>query len=127
MISARMGDTPLRSAEVKCFYQRGNISGLVFRQVNGDLVYHPGDILISGATVRVPSGSCSSAGGVAATGTTKGKGKYTITVNPGTYCVDVSPDPIAYHNKTVPQTVTVGSGDARTGVNFGYSQYLGLQ
>jgi len=105
----------------------GSISGIVFHQINGDLIYHPGDIIIPGATIRVRSGDCSSPGGVVTTGTTNAAGKYTVSVNPGKYCVDVSPDPIVYNNKTPPQTVTVGSGAAVNNVNFGYSEYLGMR
>jgi len=103
----------------------GSISGLVFEQINGDLVYHPGNILIPNATVRVRSGGCGSPGGVVTTTTTNGSGKYSVSVQPGTYCVDVSPDPVGYSSKTPPTTVTVPNGTAIHNVNFGYSQYLG--
>ena len=104
----------------------GSISGVVFRQINGDLIYRVTDIIIPGATVRVRSGSCASAGGVVTTTTTGPLGRYSVSVPAGTYCVDVNPDPYpTYHNKTQPQTVTVANGASVNGVNFGYSDYLG--
>jgi hypothetical protein len=104
----------------------GTISGIVFRQINGNLIYPPG-ILISGATIRVRSGGCGSPGAVVTTGTTNGSGYYIVTVNPGTYCVDVSPNPVpTASTRTGPQTVTVGSGAAVNNVNFGFSEYLGM-
>ncbi len=104
----------------------GTISGIVFRQINGNLIYPPG-ILISGATIRVRSGGCGSPGAVVITGTTNVSGYYKVTVNPGTYCVDVSPNPVpTASTRTPPQTVTVAGGAAVNNVNFGFSEYLGM-
>ena len=104
----------------------GKISGIVFNDgTNGDLVLDAGSMRINGATVRARSGSCSAPGGVVTTATTNASGAYTLTVNPGTYCVDVSPDPVGYSSKTPPTTVTVGNGGSVNNINFGYEQYLG--
>lgn len=107
----------------------GTITGVVFNDgVNGDRILDAGSIRIAGANVRVRSGACSSPGSVVTTATTSGSGSYVATVNPGTYCVDVNPDPpIGWSDKTPPQTVNVSSGAAVNNVNFGYSQYLGMR
>jgi hypothetical protein len=97
------------------------ISGIVFRQKYGDLVYHVGDNPIPGATIRVRSGGCGSPGGVVTTGISDANGYYSVSVSPGSYCVDVSPDPYpTYIAKTPPQNVVVGSGASVPNVNFGY-------
>ena len=104
----------------------GTISGVVFYDgVNGDLVLDGASMRLAGANVRVRSGSCGSPGSVVTNGTTNGSGAYTVSVQPGTYCVDVSPDPVSYSDKTPPQTVTVGNGENKSNINFGYSSYLG--
>jgi hypothetical protein len=105
----------------------GSISGIVFVEVNGDLVLDAGSTRIPGANVRVRSGSCGAAGGVVTNGTTNGSGYYIVTVNPGTYCVDASPDPVGFSSKTPPQTVVVPNGAAVGPINLGYSQYLGMR
>jgi hypothetical protein len=106
----------------------GTISGVVFNDwTNGDLVLDGASGRIAGATVRARSGGCGSPGGVVTTANTNGSGVYTLSVNAGTYCVDVSPDPIGYSYKTDPQTVTVTNGGSKNNINFGYSQYLGMQ
>ncbi len=105
----------------------GTISGVVFNDgINGDLVLDSHSVRLLGAYVRARVGSCSAPGAVVDTKLSNASGVYKLTVNPGTYCVDVSPDPfISYSNKTPPTTVTVGSGAAIHDVNFGYSTYLG--
>ncbi len=106
----------------------GTISGVVFNDwTNGDLVLDGASGRIAGATVRARSGNCGSPGGVVTTATTNGSGVYTLSVSAGTYCVDVSPDPVGYSYKTDPQTVTVASGGSVNNVNFGYSYYLGMR
>jgi hypothetical protein len=106
----------------------GTISGVVFNDwTNGDLILDGASGRIAGATVRARSGGCGSPGGVVTTATTNGAGIYTLTVSPGTYCVDVSPDAMASSDKTGPQTVTVPNGGAVNNINFGYSQYLGIR
>jgi hypothetical protein len=106
----------------------GTISGIVFNDgINGDLVLDGASWRIAGATVRARSGNCGAPGSVVTTATTNGSGGYTLTVPAGTYCVDVSPDPVSYSSKTAPQTVTVGNGSSMTGINFGYRTYLGMK
>jgi hypothetical protein len=106
----------------------GQISGIVFNNgINGDLILHPTSVRISGATVRARSGDCAGPGSVVDTAITNGSGMYTLTVPEGSYCVDVSPDPVGYSHKTDPQTVTVPNGGSITGINFGYSTYLGMR
>ncbi len=106
----------------------GKISGIVFYDgVNGDLVYGPGSSPLPGLTVRARSGTCSAPGGVAGNAVTNVSGFYTLTLNAGTYCVDVHPAPLGYSLKTPPQTVTVPSGGSVNNVNFGFSTYLGMR
>jgi hypothetical protein len=105
----------------------GNIFGTVFVETNGDLILDGSSTLIGGANVRVRAGSCGSPGAVVTNGTTNGAGHYTVTVNPGTYCVDASPDPVTYSSKTPPQTVVVPNGATVGPINLGYSQYLGMR
>jgi len=106
----------------------GTISGVVFNDwTNGDLVLDPASGRIAGATVRARIGGCGSPGGVETTATTNGSGVYMLSVSAGTYCVDVSPDPVGYSYKTDPQTVTVSNGGSVNNINFGYSYYLGMR
>jgi len=102
----------------------GHISGVVFDNglMFNDLVLHPTSWRVSGATVRARSGGCGSPGGVVTTATTNASGVYTLTVTAGTYCVDVSPDPVSYYRKTDPQTVIVVNGGIVNNINFGYHQ-----
>jgi hypothetical protein len=100
------------------------ITGLVFRDGNGNLTYNSGEFLISGAHVNLYSGTCGSGGGVISSTTTGSDGRYTFSgITPGSYCVDVVPAPATYTSKTNATTVTVGEPKTHT-VNFGYF-YLG--
>jgi hypothetical protein len=54
-------------------------------------------------------------------------GVYKLTVSAGTYCVDVSPDPVGYSHTTDSQTVTVVNGGSVNDINFGYWIYLGIR
>jgi hypothetical protein len=106
----------------------GTIQGIVFNNgINGDLNLHPSSVKIVAANVRARSGGCGSPGSVVDTAMSNANGLYTLTVPAGTYCVDVSPDPVSYSHKTAPQTVSVANGGLVTGINFGYSTYLGMR
>ncbi len=97
----------------------GTISGEVYYNgINGGTVLGPTSAPLSGQNVRARSGDCGSAGAVVATASTNGAGMYTLSVSPGTYCVDVNPPP--YGSGTSPQTVTVAAGASVNGINFGY-------
>ncbi len=103
----------------------GHISGLVFYDWDGSSAYNnPPDYPLPSATVRVRKGSCGSPGGVVGTTTTNSAGNYSITVDAGTYCVDVSPDPaVSFNEKSSPISVTVAAGGSAT-ANFWYRTYL---
>jgi hypothetical protein len=104
----------------------GTISGIVFLDgingLNGDLILDQLSDRIPGANAQARSGDCGSPGGVVATAITNNSGFYLLSVEAGTYCVDINPDPPVYFKKrTPPQTVIVTSGGAATDVNFGYT------
>jgi hypothetical protein len=107
----------------------GKITGVVFYDgVNGDLILDGASVRLMGVTVRARSGNCTSPGGLVTAGLTNTSGVYSLTVPPGTYCVDVNPDPaIGWSSKTPPQTVTVANGGTVNNVNFGYRSYLGMR
>jgi hypothetical protein len=116
--------TPVPTATFTPTIQPGSITGIVFRDGNGNLVYNSGEVGIEGAGVRLRSGSCGSPGSVIATTSTGSDGRYGFSgIAPGTYCVDVPTDPATWTDKTGPTTVTVPAGGSMT-VNFGYF-YLG--
>lgn len=101
-----------------------NITGIVFRDGNGDLAYQVGDFPLSGATVHLYSGSCGSGGGEIASTNTGADGRYNFGgLSAGTYCVDVSPAPASFTARTPATTVIIGVPKSHT-VNFGYF-YLG--
>ena len=98
----------------------GTISGIVFRDGNGDLAYQSGEVGLGGAGVRVRQGSCGSPGAEVASVTTDSNGRYSVGgLAPGTYCVDVPSDPTTWTAKTDPTTVTIGPG-GNGYANFGY-------
>ena len=106
----------------------GIIQGIVFNNgINGDLILHSSSVKIVAANVRARAGGCGSPGSVVDTAMSNANGLYTLNVPAGTYCVDVSPDPVSYSHKTAPQTVTVANGGSVTGINFGYWTYLGMR
>jgi hypothetical protein len=112
--------TPTRTATII----PGNISGIVFRDGNGDLSYQSGETGIGGAGVRLRQGSCGSPGAEVASTTTGGDGRYSFGgLAPGTYCVDVPSDPATWTAKSSPATITIGPGGSGF-ANFGYF-YLG--
>jgi hypothetical protein len=100
---------------------------LVFYDFNANGVFDaPPDYGIAGASIRVRSGDCGSPGGTVANATTNASGNYSVTVQPGKYCVDVNPDPTisgGWTSKSPPVTVTVGNGGSAT-ANFWYWYYL---
>jgi hypothetical protein len=101
-----------------------NITGIVFRDGNGDLAYQSGESPLGGASVHLYSGSCGSGGGEIASTNTGSDGRYNFGgINPGTYCVDVNPAPATYTARTPATSVTVGVPKTHI-VNFGYF-YLG--
>lgn len=102
----------------------GTISGIVFRDGNGNLTYQTGESGIGGAGVRLRQGSCGSPGAEVASTTTGSDGRYSFSgVAAGTYCVDVPSDPATWTAKSNPTTVTIGPG-GNGYANFGYF-YLG--
>lgn len=99
----------------------GSISGLVYTDSNlWNSHYDPGEVLIPNAHVRVRSGTCSAPGGGVASATSNGSGAYLVTLPAGTYCVDVTPDPIYANVRTPPVTVNLSAGQSVTNVNFGF-------
>jgi hypothetical protein len=98
----------------------GRISGKVFHDGNGDLVYQSGEIGIEGARVRLRSGTCGSPGGTIADTETNSSGNYSFSgLAPGDYCVDVPSDPTRYVDKSGPATVELDEGESGH-ANFGY-------
>jgi hypothetical protein len=101
-----------------------NITGIVYRDGNGDLAYQSGEFPLSGANVHLYSGSCGSGGGEIASTNTGSDGRYNFGgLSAGTYCVDVNPAPATFTARTPATTVTIGVPKTHT-VNFGYF-YLG--
>lgn len=101
-----------------------NITGIVFRDGNSDLVYQSGEFPLSGANVHLYSGSCGSGGSEISSTSAGADGRYDFGgLSAGTYCVDVSPDPASYTTRTPPTTMIIGVPKTHT-VNFGYF-YLG--
>lgn len=116
--------TPTPTVTLTPTFVPGRISGIVYRDGNGDLAYQSGEIGIGGAGVRVRQGSCGSPGAEVASVNTGSDGRYSVGgLAPGTYCVDVPSDPTTWTDKTGPTTVTIGAGGNGT-ANFGYF-YLG--
>jgi hypothetical protein len=99
------------------------IVGIVYNDTSRDLTYQSGEPPLAGAHVIVSTGDCSGIGVVVTTAITGADGRYSATVSPGTYCVNVSPDPISNTNRTPPTAVTVGPGDVRE-VDFGFYFWL---
>lgn len=104
--------------------QPSSITGIVFRDGGGDLIYQTGEFPIAGATVRLYSGLCGSGGGEIASTTTGSDGRYSFNgILPGDYCVDVVPVPASFTSKTNATSVSVGVPKTHI-INFGYF-YLG--
>ncbi len=86
-------------------------------------VYRPGYLGgVSGVTVQLHAGSCSS--GVIASTTSPSNGFYSFTgLSAGTYCVSVVEQGCGGWNATAPasgeRNVTLGAGENKTGINFG--------
>ena len=100
--------------------QPSSITGIVFHDGNGDLVYQAGELPIAGATVHLYSGVCGSGGGEIGTTTTGSDGRYSFGgILPGNYCVDVVPVPASYTNKTNATSISVGVPKTHL-VDFGY-------
>jgi hypothetical protein len=116
--------TPLPTFTVTPIPIPSNITGVVFGDGNGTLIYNVGEFTFSGASVHLYSGSCGSGGGEIASTTTGSDGRYNFGgLYAGTYCVDVNPAPASFTVKTPPTTVIIGVPKTHT-VNFGYF-YLG--
>ena len=104
--------------------QPSTITGIVFHDGNGDLIYQTGEFPLAGATVHLYAGSCGSGGGEITSTNTGGDGRYAFNgVLPGDYCVDVIPVPASYTAKTNATSVSVGVPKTHL-VDFGYF-YLG--
>jgi hypothetical protein len=104
--------------------QLGKITGFVFYDTNNNSSYNnPPDHPIGGATIRVRAGSCGSAGSVVTTGSTQPSGNFSLVVPPGTYCVDVHPNPsgITWTQKSPAVTMSVSAGTV-SGTEFWYRQ-----
>ncbi len=88
------------------------ISGLIWYDYNQNSKFNaPPDYGYPSTSVRVRSGDCGSPGGVVATISTNASGNYSVTVSPGTYCVDVPAMPASATDSSGPVTVTVNVGD----------------
>jgi hypothetical protein len=103
----------------------GSISGLVYNDSNlWNSHYDPGEALIPNAHVRVRSGTCGAPGGVVGSATSGAGGAYSVSLPAGTYCVDVTPDPISANVRTPPVTVTLNAGQSVPNVNFGFTYVI---
>ncbi len=105
----------------------GSISGGVWNDMNSNSVINGGEPGMSGVTVRLGSGSCSSTG--LGNRTTSSSGAFSFTDLPqGTYCVSVvNPNPSCggWLPTTVTQrTVVLGPGEYKLIAWFGYSAYV---
>ena len=98
------------------------ITGLVWQDFNNNGVFNsPQDYGYSGVSVRVRTGNCGSPGGIFATVLTNSSGNYSVTVSPGTYCVDVPIMPPDANRSSGPVSVTVNAGETgRADVRFWY-------
>ena len=100
----------------------GSISGTVWWDVNYNGDWNSGEGGWSGATVRLHSGGCG--GSVIASMTTGGSGGYSFNdLTPGNYCVSVviscGPCSGTCASTADQRSVSVGSGQNVTGINFG--------
>ncbi len=86
------------------------INGLVYHDFDQNGSFNGADYGYPGINVEVRDGGCGSPGAVVKSAVTNGSGNYSVTVDPGTYCVDVPAMPPDANRGTDPVEVTVGSG-----------------
>jgi hypothetical protein len=97
----------------------GTITGIVFNDFNLNKTKQSGEWGLSGATVSLLKGSCSSSGSTVSSGNTDGSGVVTFTgINPGKYCLKVTSAPPGGYSPVAgsgPVTVTLSGGGSVTG------------
>jgi hypothetical protein len=102
------------------------VSGYIFADLNLNGVRNAGEFGISGWTVRIGSGACSSSG--LATDVSGGTGYYNFDNLPaGTYCISVvySSSCGGWGTNSVhPRTITLAPGQNLTYINFGFWQVI---
>ncbi|MDP1624511.1 MAG: SdrD B-like domain-containing protein [bacterium] len=100
-----------------------SISGLIYRDENGNGNFNPADSPLAGITVQLGAGSCPASGfQVAQTG---GDGKYTFSaLTAGQYCITVDAASLPSIGGTWmpslpnPKDVNLGAGENKGGQNF---------
>jgi hypothetical protein len=95
----------------------GKITGRVFNDdVDKDGVFGPGSYPYQNIPIEVHAGTCS--GDLVGTTSSNSEGYYSITVQPGKYCVEITnrPDP----GGAAPRIVTVPNGGTVPNVDFAF-------
>jgi hypothetical protein len=108
------------AGQVAATISAGGITGIVFKDEDGNLVYDSGEEGLSNVEVRLRLGNCGSPGSEVDTIITSTSGSYSFSgLAAGTYCVDVPSDPVDWTSKTDPVTVPLIVGSTYR-VNFGF-------
>jgi hypothetical protein len=102
------------------------VSGYIFADLNLNGVRNAGEFGLSGWTVRIGAGACSSTG--LGTTSSSSSGYYAFTNLPaGTYCISVQFNSSCGGwgtNSTHPRTITLSPGENLTYINFGFWQVI---